>query len=94
MEFALHALSPLDGRYARTTQPLSPYFSEFGLIHYRIRVEVEYFIALAELPLPALAMVTESQKTALRQLYLSFSEADALQIKGIEKTTNHDVKAV
>ena len=94
MEFALHALSPLDGRYARTTQPLSPYFSEFGLISYRVRVEVEYFIALAELPLPALAGITEGQKQALRALYTEFSEADALHIKGIEKTTNHDVKAV
>lgn len=94
MEFALHALSPLDGRYARTTQPLSPYFSEFGLMSYRVRVEVEYFIALAELPLPALAGITEGHKQALRALYTEFSEADALHIKGIEKTTNHDVKAV
>jgi hypothetical protein len=94
MEFALHALSPLDGRYARTTQPLSPYFSEFGLIAYRVRVEVEYFIALAELPLPALAGISEEQKDALRALYAEFSEADALEIKRIEKTTNHDVKAV
>ncbi len=94
MEFALHALSPLDGRYARTTQPLSPYFSEFGLITYRVRVEVEYFIALAELPLPALAGITDGQKKALREIYTQFTEANALEIKRIEKTTNHDVKAV
>ena len=94
MEFALHALSPLDGRYARTTQPLSPYFSEFGLITYRVRVEVEYFIALAELPLPALSGIHDEHKQALRQIYTQFSEADALEIKRIEKTTNHDVKAV
>ena len=94
MEFALHALSPLDGRYARTTQALSPYFSEFGLITYRVRVEVEYFISLAELPLPALSDIQSQEKEALRQIYTKFSEADALEIKRIEKTTNHDVKAV
>ncbi|MDG1252087.1 MAG: adenylosuccinate lyase [Schleiferiaceae bacterium] len=94
MEFALHALSPLDGRYARTTRALSPYFSEYGLITYRVRVEVEYLIALAELPLPALSDIQASEKAALRQIYTHFTEADALEIKQIEKTTNHDVKAV
>ncbi len=90
----LSALSPVDGRYARHTEALSPFFSEFGLIYYRVRVEVEYFIALCELPLPALHDVPAESFTGLRQLYENFTVADARAIKEIEQTTNHDVKAV
>ncbi len=91
----LYAISPVDGRYKRLTKNLGNYFSEFGLIKYRVLVEVEYFIALCKLPLPQLAtfdIATYEQQ--LKNLYLNFSESDALRIKEIEKTTNHDVKAV
>lgn len=91
---ALTAISPVDGRYRRQVEALAPYFSEFGLIRYRIRIEIEYFIALCEWQLPQLAGIEPSQYPALRALYENFSEADALRIKEIEKTTNHDVKAV
>ncbi|MGB3851756.1 MAG: adenylosuccinate lyase [Tunicatimonas sp.] len=90
----LTAVSPLDGRYHRHTHLLSPYFSEYGLIRYRVRVEVQYFIALCELPLPQLASVDHSLFPQLRAIVTDFSEADAQRIKDIEKTTNHDVKAV
>lgn len=91
----LSAISPVDGRYRRVTAPLAAYFSEFALIRYRVEVEVEYFIALAELPVPQLAgKLTEDHKVALRKLYQHFSESDAQQIKDTEKVTNHDVKAV
>ncbi|WP_420155288.1 adenylosuccinate lyase [Siphonobacter sp.] len=90
----LTAISPVDGRYRRTTESLAPFFSEFGLIHYRVRIEIEYFIALCELPLPQLADFDTSLFDQLRSIYTEFSEADALRIKEIEKTTNHDVKAV
>ncbi|PMD93732.1 adenylosuccinate lyase [Siphonobacter sp. BAB-5405] len=90
----LTAISPVDGRYRRTTESLAPFFSEFGLIHYRVRIEIEYFIALCELPLPQLAGFDTSLFDQLRSIYTEFSEADALRIKEIEKTTNHDVKAV
>ncbi|MBD2756264.1 adenylosuccinate lyase [Spirosoma validum] len=91
---ALTAISPVDGRYRAQVEVLAPYFSEFGLIHYRVRIEIEYFIALCEWPIPQLAGVDASQFSVLRSLYENFSEADALRIKEIEKTTNHDVKAV
>ncbi|MHC2992042.1 adenylosuccinate lyase, partial [Pontibacter sp. HJ8] len=91
---SLTAISPVDGRYRRNTSELAAYFSEFGLIRYRVLVEVEYFIALCELPLPQLAGVPSQQFAALRAIYEQFSEADALRIKDTEKTTNHDVKAV
>ncbi|GHA77595.1 adenylosuccinate lyase [Pontibacter akesuensis] len=90
----LTAISPVDGRYRRHTGDLSAYFSEFGLIRYRVLVEVEYFIALCELPLPQLQGVEAGVFTRLRAVYENFSEADALEIKETEKTTNHDVKAV
>ena len=90
----LSAISPIDGRYRRQVAELAPYFSEFGLIRYRVRVEVEYFIALCQLPLPQLQGVSDEVFPALRTLYEDFQEADALRIKEIEKTTNHDVKAV
>ena len=90
----LTAISPVDGRYRNQTEKLADYFSEYALIRYRIRVEVEYFIALCELPLPELAGGEKSKFEALRALYLDFSEADALRVKEIEATTNHDVKAI
>ena len=90
----LTAISPVDGRYRRQVEKLAPYFSEFGLIRYRIRIEVEYFIALCELPLPQLEGFDKTIYADLRALYLDFTEADALRIKEIESVTNHDVKAV
>jgi len=90
---SLTAISPLDGRYNRTTNPLAPYFSEFALMNYRVRVEVEYFIALTY-ALPELADFSKELEDKLRSLYRNFNEADATSIKEIEKTTNHDVKAV
>jgi adenylosuccinate lyase len=90
----LNAISPIDGRYRSKTAPLAGYFSEEALIKYRVLVEIEYFIALCELPLPQLAGVDKSTFGPLRDLYKNFSSEDALQIKEIEKTTNHDVKAV
>ncbi|MDJ0365627.1 adenylosuccinate lyase [Hymenobacter sp. H14-R3] len=90
----LTALSPLDGRYQRQTAPLGPYFSELALMRYRVRVEVEYFIALCQLPLPQLAAVPASVFPALRGLYEQFGEAEAQAIKAHEAVTNHDVKAV
>lgn len=90
----LNAISPIDGRYRNKTVALSGYFSEEALIKYRVLVEIEYFIALCELPLPQLTSVDKSTFGPLRDLYKNFSSEDALQIKEIEKTTNHDVKAV
>ena len=90
----LSALSPLDGRYWGKTNALSAYFSEFGLIKYRVMVEVEYFIALCELPVPMLAGFDHAHFPLLRQLVASFSMADAQRVKEIESTINHDVKAV
>ena len=90
----LTAVSPIDGRYNRHSNTLAPYFSEFGLIKYRVRIEVEYFISLCELPLPQLSDFDASLFEELRKIYSNFSEQDALSIKDIEKTTNHDVKAV
>lgn len=90
----LSAISPVDGRYRAKTKSLSPYFSEFGLIQYRVRVEVEYFIALCELPLPQLADFPTALFEELRSLYRHFSLDQAQTIKDIEKETNHDVKAV
>ncbi len=91
---ALQAVSPIDGRYASKTQSLSAYFSEEALIKYRVRVEIEYFIALCEIPLPQLAGVDVSLFSKLRAIYLDFTSEDALRIKDIESVTNHDVKAV
>lgn len=90
----LNAISPIDGRYRNKVDSLGNYFSEAALIRYRIRVEVEYFISLCKLPLPQLKSVTEEHIKELRKLYVNFSEADAEMVKEIEKTTNHDVKAV
>ncbi|OQB30566.1 MAG: Adenylosuccinate lyase [Bacteroidetes bacterium ADurb.Bin174] len=90
----LSAISPIDGRYRSKTDPYAPYFSEFGLIYYRVKVEIEYFIALCEIPLKQLEAVPADSFSKLRAIYKNFSEADAQRIKVIEKTTNHDVKAV
>lgn len=90
----LTAISPIDGRYRSKCEPLADYFSEYALIRYRVRVEVEYFIALCEIPLPQLAGVDHSVFPALRAIYTGFTEADAAAVKEIERTTNHDVKAV
>ena len=90
----LTAISPIDGRYADKTTSLVPFFSEMSLIRYRVQVEVEYFIALCELPLPQLADFPKERYTDLRKLYQNFTEEEALKVKEIEQTTNHDVKAV
>jgi adenylosuccinate lyase len=90
----LTAISPVDGRYRRATEALGDYFSESALIRYRVQVEIEYFIALCQLPLPQLAGIDPALFDQLRELYRSFSVNDATKIKEIEKTTNHDVKAV
>ena len=91
---ALTAISPIDGRYRRSVEKLDQYFSEYALIQYRVLVEVEYFIALCELPLPQLDEFDKSKYEQLRKFYLDFSIEDAQRIKDIEKVTNHDVKAV
>lgn len=91
---SLTAVSPIDGRYFETVKPLANYFSEFALMRYRILVEVEYYIALCEFPSEQLRSFPQEKFVSLRKIYSGFSESDALQIKEIEKTTNHDVKAV
>jgi adenylosuccinate lyase len=90
----LTAISPIDGRYRKQVESLAPYFSEFGLIKYRVRVEIEYFITLCQIPLPQLEGINKSLFTSLRDIYTDFSEQDALWIKEKERETNHDVKAV
>jgi len=90
----LTAISPIDGRYRNKTEELADYFSEYALMKYRVHVEVEYFIALCEIPLPQLADFPTKNFSALRNIILNFSEADAEVIKATEKITNHDVKAV
>ncbi|WP_288740430.1 adenylosuccinate lyase [uncultured Coprobacter sp.] len=91
---SLTAISPVDGRYRSKVTILSDYFSEFALIRYRVRVEIEYFIALCELPLPQLKGVDSALFSELRKIYTDFSVTDAERIKSIESITNHDVKAV
>jgi adenylosuccinate lyase len=91
---ALTAISPIDGRYSNNTKSLAPFFSEFALIQYRVRVEIEYFISLCENDLPQLANFDKGLFPVLRKLYTDFSVDDAQKIKDIEKVTNHDVKAV
>ena len=90
----LTAISPIDGRYRGKCERLDEYFSEFALIRYRVRVEIEYFIALCEIPLPQLAAVNPDIFPELRSIYKNFTLADAERIKSIESVTNHDVKAV
>lgn len=91
---SLNAITPIDGRYRRQVEELSSYFSEAALIKYRVKVEVEYFIALCQLPLPQLKDVNPDSFEAMRNIYRNFSIEDAKEVKEIEKTTNHDVKAV
>ena len=91
---ALTAVSPIDGRYRGKTEKLADYFSEYALIKYRIRVEIEYFITLCELPLPQLADFDHKHFDSLRDIYRKFDEEGASRVKDIEKITNHDVKAV
>ena len=88
------AISPIDGRYRDKVEELGDYFSEFALIKYRVYVEIEYFIALVDLPLPQLHNFNPELKAALRKIYDTFNLNDAQRIKEIEKVTNHDVKAV
>ncbi len=91
---ALRAVSPIDGRYNQTSTKISSYFSEFGLIHYRVKVEIEYFIALVQEGIAPLAGFDKNLFDSLRDIYNNFNDEDAQKIKEIEKTTNHDVKAV
>ena len=90
----LNAISPVDGRYHSKTKALQAYYSEYGLIRYRVLVEVEYFLALTVIPLASLEDFPKEKEEPLRDLYRNFTESDALWIKETEKTTNHDVKAV
>ena len=90
----LTSISPIDGRYRSKTHQLADYFSEYAIIRYRVRVEVEYFISLCELPLPQLAGIDSSVYLSLRDVWQNFTEQDAAHIKEIESVTNHDVKAV
>ncbi len=91
---SLNAISPIDGRYRGKVEQFANFFSEKALINYRVKVEIEYFIALCEIPLPQLANFDENLYPSLREIYTDFTDADAQQIKDIEKVTNHDVKAV
>ena len=90
----LHALSPVDGRYRRHTEPLAKWLSEQGLIQHRVEVEIEYFLQLVAMPLPQLADFPLEKKEVLREVHQQFSETDAQWVKDQEKVTNHDVKAV
>ena len=90
----LTAISPIDGRYRSKAEVLENYYSEYALIRYRVKVEIEYFIALCELPLPQLAGIDKAIFPTLREIYTNFSVEDAQKVKDIESVTNHDVKAV
>ena len=95
MEFnPLNCISPIDGRYQQKAEVLSPFFSELGLIKYRVQVEIEYFIALCEIPLPQLSSFKSDSYKKIRAIYTDFNLHDAIQVKEIEKTTNHDIKAI
>ena len=93
-EFNLNSISPIDGRYSKNTEDLGDYFSEKALIFYRLKVEIEYFISLCNLGIPQLKSFNLNKVDELRNIYLNFSNEDAIEIKKIEKITNHDVKAV
>jgi adenylosuccinate lyase len=90
----LTAISPIDGRYHNKVNELAPYFSEYGLFKYRVWIEIEYFISLSKLGLKPFPEISKENQTFLKTIYQNFNEEDAHQIKEIEKTTNHDVKAV
>ncbi|HLS10910.1 MAG TPA: adenylosuccinate lyase [Flavobacteriaceae bacterium] len=91
---SLNAVSPIDGRYASRTKDLQTYFSEAALMHYRVRIEIEYFIALCKTEIPPLKQLSQTETTALRKIYQEFSSEDTKEIKETERITNHDVKAV
>jgi adenylosuccinate lyase len=91
---SLIAVSPIDGRYASKTSELQNYFSEYALMKYRVQVEIEYFIALCEMPLPQLKGIDSSLFPQFRSIYENFSVEDAERVKAIESVTNHDVKAI
>src|SRR5210317_2590933 len=91
---SLSAITPIDGRYRNKVEALASFFSEEALIKYRVKVEIEYFIALCRIPLPQLKGFNKEQFEALRSIYIDFSETDAQKVKEIESVTNHDVKAV
>ena len=91
--YSLNAISPIDGRYFAKTKVLSSFFSEFSLIRYRLKVEIEYFISLCELPLPQLKNFDINLFKTLRSYYEVFNDSDAQRVKDIEAITNHDVKA-
>ena len=91
---SLTAISPIDGRYRKTTENLDNYFSEFALIKYRVKIEIDYFIQLSNVGLPQLPKINNELVSKLKTVYENFSIEDALKIKETEKTTNHDVKAV
>jgi adenylosuccinate lyase len=93
-EFNLNSISPIDGRYYNKTEVLSDYFSEKALIFYRLKVEIEYFISLCNLGIPQLKNFDHTKFDELRKIYVNFSNEDAIEVKRIEKITNHDVKAV
>ena len=90
----IFSISPIDGRYQSKTRELSPFFSEFGLIKFRVLVEIEYFIALCKLPIKNLHSITSNDKKTIKSIYSNFSTDDAIKIKKLEKNINHDVKAV
>src|SRR5690606_23030667 len=90
----LQAISPIDGRYRKTTAKLADYFSEYALIKYRVLVEIEYFIALVEANIPGTESFDKNLFPQLRNIYQSFNDADAQNVKDTESVTNHDVKAV
>ena len=92
--FKLNAISPVDGRYSKQTELLSNYFSEKALIKYRVKVEIEYFISLTEIGIKNLNQWDNKFNDKIRNIYTEFRDEDALEVKEIEKTTNHDVKAV
>jgi adenylosuccinate lyase len=94
MDFSLNAVSPVDGRYQKITEPLAAYFSEGAIIRYRVLVEVEYFISLCRIPLPQLKDFNKKMFPKLRRIYEKFDQEDAWRVKAIEKETNHDVKAI
>ena len=91
---SIHAISPIDGRYHNKVQVLSNYFSEFALVKYRVKVEIEYFIALTKTEIPSLKKFPKDSVKKIKNIYLNFSQNDAILIKKIEEETNHDVKAV
>ena len=94
LNFAVNAVSPLDGRYQRITEPLGSFFSEGAIIRYRLLTEVEYFIALCRIPLPQLEGLDKKVFPKLRNIYEKLEPEEILRVKEIEKVTNHDVKAI